>query len=82
MHSITLITEGSNIRRVTSMKFALAITALLVAAGSAFAENPNASWNNISEDRITIEASGKASAIAPESGSHPADQYDSRLNTH
>lgn len=63
-------------------KIALATAALLVAAGSAFAENPNASWNEVSKDRPAIDESYTASIEAPNSGSgsHPADQYNSRLH--
>ena len=62
-------------------KIALATAALLVAAGSAFAENPNASWNKASEERAGIDSSYTASIAAQNPGHHPADQYDSQLNT-
>lgn len=63
-------------------KIALATAALLVAAGSAFAENPNASWNQTSNERAGIDSSYTASVSnGTYQGTHPADQYESQLHT-
>lgn len=44
-------------------KFALAAAAIFVSAGAAFADNPNASWNQLSQDYpTTVTTSGSHSA--------------------
>lgn len=63
-------------------KIALATAALLVAAGSAFAENPNAAWNQTSNENVAIDSSYTASVSNGAShGTHPADEYNSQLDT-
>lgn len=62
-------------------KIALATAALLVAAGSAFAENPNAGWNQTDNQPVTIDGSYTASIAGSHVGQHPADEYNSQINT-
>lgn len=62
-------------------KIALATAALLVAAGSAFAENPNGPQNDISKQPVAVDHSYTASIAASQAGHHPADEYNSQLNT-
>jgi len=63
-------------------KIALATAALLVAAGSAFAENPSATWNKTSANNAGIDSSYTASVSNGSlQGSHPADEYNTQLNT-
>jgi len=63
-------------------KIALATAALLVAAGSAFAENPNTSWNKTADEKVMIDGSYTASVSdSTVRGTHPADEYNSQLVT-
>lgn len=62
-------------------KIALAAAALLIAGGSAFAENPNASWNKTDREPVAIDNSYTASISAGQQGHHPADEYNTQLNT-